>query len=289
MIYKLKPILKHRLWGGSKLAKVYGQTINDKIGEAWILSCLDKDISLTDEGKTLSQLFQENPEIVAQDYKGKFPLLIKLIDAHDDLSIQVHPEIKTEFWHILNPNPSYLYLGFNKKTNKDEVQSALKADKITDLLNHIQVKKDDSFMINPGTVHAIGKSTFLLEIQQSADVTYRLFDFNRKDSNGKTRELHVDQALKCLNYDRFSSNTTIASYALASCPFFNVYKFEINGPQDFNCESFSFHSLIVLNGRGTITTRSKEVTFKQYDSFFIPAGSGKYQLDGKATIVLVTL
>ena len=283
MIYKLKPILKHRLWGGKLLPQIYGSKTSDTIGEAWILSCIGNDNSPLENGRTLLDLFNRNPNIVAEGFKGPFPLLIKLIDAQDDLSIQVHPSSKTEFWHILNKKPSKLYMGFNQKVDKQQVKQALTQNKITSLLNNVDVVADDSYLINPGTVHAIGKKTFLIEIQQSADTTYRV------DKNGMHRDLHISQALDCLDYNQYSLEKHGKNDHLINCPFFNVYKYKIFDKVTLNAGKNSFHAIVVLEGNGQIKTDKKSVIFKAYDTFFIPANAGEYEVSGSSTIVVVTL
>jgi len=152
MFYKLNPILTYNLWGGEKLSKLYNQE-TDQYGEAWILSCLNGKNSPIGRGyfykksyMTLKDLFDANPNIVRKGYKGKFPLLIKLIDAQQDLSIQVHPKVKTEFWHVLNRRPSHLYMGFNSKTNRKEVSDILRYGDITQSLNHIEVNEGASYL-----------------------------------------------------------------------------------------------------------------------------------------------
>lgn len=289
MIYKLQPILKHRLWGGNNLAKIYHKATDDKIGEAWILSCINDDNSPINNRQTLLTLFKRNPNIVAKGYRGAFPLLIKLIDAQDDLSIQVHPSIKTEFWHILNSLPSKLYMGLNQDSDKKQIENLLKKSQITTTLNHVDVKAGDSYLINPGTIHAIGKKTFLIEIQQSADITYRLYDFNRVDSNGKHRELHINQALECIDYKNLEINQTNNQEHLVNCPFFNVYKYQIKDKIQLNATDKSFHAIVVLNGSGKIKTNDKTLAFSQYETFFVPASTGQYEIDGQATVIHVTL
>lgn len=289
MIYKLKPILKHRLWGGKFLPEIYHVKTDDKIGEAWILSCINDHNSPLENGKTLLDIFKQNPDIVAKGYKGAFPLLIKLIDAKDDLSIQVHPNIKTEFWHILNKNPSKLFMGLNQNTDRNAVEQSLKNSTITDLLNNISVSEGDSYLINPGTIHAIGKNTLLIEIQQSADVTYRLYDFNRVDSNGKHRQLHIKEALDCINFNKLEINKTDQNEHLINCPYFNVYKHKVSDKIMLNATDKSFHAITILEGKGNIKLGNQNVAFNQYDTFFIPASSGQYEIIGKAVIILTTL
>lgn len=296
MIYKLDPILTYNLWGGEKLSKLYHQK-EGRYGEAWILSCLKDKNSPLGRGyfyrkkhRTLKDLFDENPNIVRQGYKGEFPLLIKLIDAKQDLSIQVHPEAKTEFWHILNKRPSSLYMGFRKKMDKKLVSNILKKGDITESLNHIEVSEGDSYLIKPGTIHAIGAGTFLIEIQRSADITYRLYDFHRKDVNGKERELHISKALETINYSKYQIKNGKKIGQLVKCPFFKVSKEDFDYEKEtFNCDKKSFHSVVILSGEGKIIQGLHKMAVKAGDSIFIPAGTGKYKILGTLSFVIVTL
>lgn len=288
MIYKLNPILTYNLWGGKKLSKIYENKSN-QYGEAWILSCLNDKNSKISKNKTLKDLFNKNKNIVRKGYKGEFPLLVKLIDANDDLSIQVHPEVKTEFWHVLNAKPSKLYMGFKKDTSKKEISNILNNGDITKSLNHIAVKKGDSYLIKPGTIHAIGKHTFLIEIQRSADVTYRLYDFNRVDKNGKKRELHIKQALDVINYKKLNIKKTKPSNLLVKCDYFTVSEYKINSSKSFIADENSFHNVVVLSGKGSIKTNKQTIKLKPYDSIFIPSNEGKYQINGKLDIINITL
>lgn len=289
MIFKLRPILKHRVWGGSRLPKIYNIKTTDSIGEAWILSCINNENNFVNTKKTLKDLFLENKDIVAKGWKGNFPILIKLIDAKTDLSIQVHPKAKTEFWHILNKNKSRLYMGFNKNTSSKQVKESLKDSSVCDLLNDVEVTNNCSYLIKPGTVHAIRKNTFLIEIQQSADVTYRMYDYDRIDSDGKKRPLHIKESLACLNYKKLDVKQHKTTTCLVSCPFFKVYKYKINKTKNFNATSKSFNSIVVLSGKGQIISKDKTINIKEYDSLFIPASSGKYTIKGNLSVVLTTL
>lgn len=289
MIYKLQPILKRRIWGGSILPNIYRQNITEPIGEAWILSCLDKDNSPIDKKTTLADLFKANPNIVSHGYNGEFPLLIKLIDAQDDLSIQVHPSSKTEFWHIINPKPSQLYFGFKQDTTRDEVEKVLKEGQITSMLNYIDVSAGDSYLINPGTVHAIGKGTFLVEIQQNVDSTYRLYDYNRVDKDGKPRQLHIEQALYCMNYNQTRVFKNLSFEHIMSTPHFNVFKYQITDKKQLEATDKSFHALVVLTGNGNIKAGDQNIALSQYDTYFIPASTGPYEITGNVTVIVVTL
>jgi len=296
MFYKLNPILTYNLWGGEKLSNLYGQKEN-QYGEAWILSCLGNRNSSIGRGHfhkkeymTLRDLFNDNPDIVRKGYRGEFPLLIKLIDAEKDLSIQVHPKAKTEFWHVLNDKPSHLYMGFNDKTNRNKVANILKTGDITKSLNHIEVKQGSSYLIKPGTIHAIGAGTFLIEIQRSADVTYRLYDFHRKDKDGKERELHIKDALEVINYSKYRVTKRNESGLLVKCPYFKVFRDDLNKEVVTNkATDASFHAVVVINGCGKIKQGSQTRYIKTGDCIFIPAGSGNYKVFGKLSIITVTL
>ncbi|MCQ2796394.1 MAG: class I mannose-6-phosphate isomerase [Bacilli bacterium] len=287
-MYQLSPLFTYNLWGGKKLSKIY-QKKSTQYGEAWILSCLKEMNSPISKGKSLKDLFNQNKNIVKKGYKGDFPLLIKLIDANDDLSIQVHPEVKTEFWHVLNKKPSHLYMGFKKNTNRSQIEKILKNGDITKSLNHVAVKEGDSFLIKPGTIHAIGKHTFLIEIQRSADVTYRLYDFNRVDKYGKKRELHIAQALKVINYQKLPIKRNKPSKVLVKCPFFTVYQELIKKSQSFIADDKSFHSLTVLSGKGNIELGKQIIKLKPFDTVFVPASEGKYTIKGQLKLIRVTL
>lgn len=288
MIYKLEPLLTYNLWGGQKLSKIYHKKTYI-YGEAWIMSCL-KDMNSPIKGKgTLKDVFNKNKDIVKKGYNGEFPLLIKLIDANDDLSIQVHPEAKTECWHILSSKPSKLYFGLKKNSSKKEISNILKKGDITKLLNHIDVKEGDSLLIKPGTIHAIGKHTFLIEIQRSADVTYRLYDFNRVDKNGKKRELHIDKALSVINYKKQIFPKTNKKGLIIHSSFFNVYKEKVSKENKYNADSKSFHAITVIAGKGEIVSKKQNIKLNTFDTIFIPSNEGLYKIKGKLDIIRVTL
>lgn len=297
MFYKLNPILTYRLWGGNKLSKLYKQDHKKKYGEAWIMSCLNDKNSSIGRGhfykkryKTLKDLFDHNPNIVKYGYQGEFPLLIKLIDAKEDLSIQVHPSCKTEFWHVLNSRPSHLYMGFKYDTSRKYIENTLKNGDITHTLNHVKVSDGASYLINPGTIHAIGAGTFLIEIQRSADVTYRLYDYHRKDKDGKERELHIDKALNVINYKSYEIKEGNETGLLVKTPYFQVSRDDLHYEIATNrATKESFHAVVVISGEGHIKQGIHKQYIKTGDCIFIPAGAGKYKVLGKLSIITVTL
>ena len=224
MLYPLffKPISKERLWGGRKLMDFLNKPFHgDQIGESWELSAVSGDESVVLDGPLQGKSLNELIEIYKADLVGKsvyerfgndFPILIKYIDAQKDLSVQLHPHDhlakerhnsfgKNEMWYIMDADPkAQLIMGFSKDTDKKEYQSYLKNGNIEDLLHYDGVKRGDTFFIRTGTVHAIGAGILLAEIQQTSDITYRIFDWNRKDKGGNARELHTELALGAIDF-----------------------------------------------------------------------------------------
>ena len=250
MLYPLKfhPILKKKIWGGERLA-YKSEEHEESIGESWEISAVEDNISVVSNGILADNDLQELIEVYMGDLVGdhiyekfgiEFPLLIKYIDANDDLSIQVHPDDetakerhnaygKTEMWYIVDAEKdSSLVLGFNHEIDKATYLQALHQNKLMDLLNVQKVKKGESFFIPAGLVHAIGKGCLIAEIQQTSDITYRIYDYNRKDANGNTRELHTDLATDVINYSyqpQHRVNYTPQdnqSAKLVKCPYFTT-------------------------------------------------------------------
>jgi len=224
MLYPLKfqPILKDKIWGGKKLKNLFNKAAEtDKLGESWELSGYENDESVVTNGFLAGNNLAELIEIYMDELVGdkvynqyglSFPLLFKLIDANENLSIQVHPgdEVaaerhnsygKTEMWYVVDADPDgKLIIGFTKDCTREEYLDALDNDKVEDLLQHVPVKKGDVFFIPAGLVHAIGKGVVVAEIQQSSDITYRIYDFKRVDEQGNERELHTEQALDVIDF-----------------------------------------------------------------------------------------
>lgn len=225
MLYPLKfdPILKDKIWGGAKLQKLFNKQANsDNVGESWELSGYEGDESVVNNGFLAGNTLTELIEVYMGELIGdkvfdkfglSFPLLFKLIDADDDLSIQVHPNDetaasrhnsfgKTEMWYVLDAEPgAELIVGFNEGASADKCISLLEENRIEEILQHVPVKKGDVFFIPAGLVHGIGKGVLVAEIQESSDITYRIYDYHRKDDKGNERELHVDQALDVIDFD----------------------------------------------------------------------------------------
>ncbi len=300
MIYKLKPACVDYLWGGTKLKTKYGkQSDKDIIAETWELSChKDGQSTVEETGETLSELLVKNPEYVGKacDKFEDFPILIKLIDAKQALSIQVHPSDeyalanekqfgKTEMWYVVDcEKDAFLYYGFKEKCDKETFKTAIENSTVCDLLNKVYVKPGDVFFIEAGTIHAIGAGILIAEVQQNSNVTYRVYDFDRVGVDGNKRELHVEKACEVTNYNK-QETTQNASGVLASCEYFTVEKINLDG-ENINKAEKSFHSLLVTNGSGEITCDEQKINFNAGDSIFIPANSSDYTLAGKAEIIL---
>ena len=290
---KFKPIYKHRIWGGQKLREVFGKDIpkNDKIGESWELADLPEDKSIITNGElagqTLISAIEKFPmEITGTKYfKGPFPLLIKFLDAQDTLSVQVHPdeetcrrmgegEPKTECWYIISAEPeAVIYKGIKKEVTKSQFASAIEKGDVEDLLVKVHVKAGECHFLPAGTAHAIGPGLLITEIQLPSDTTYRIFDWNRVDKNGKARQLHIKQALESIHFNMSDDELPVTTIGrLVDSKYFRIDK----GHQVKNCEVLlspdQMKTLIFLSGHGTILgTEVDAVEFKAGDCMLIPA------------------
>ncbi len=278
-VVKLIPITKAYLWGGTYLKK-YRKTDEDVISESWELSIRkDNNVAVEGSNKPLNELLSDKD--LGRNCKRfpYFPLLIKLIDARDNLSIQVHPSDdyalknensfgKSEMWHIIDAEKDAgLYVGLNKDYSKEEIEEKLKDSTIEECLNFYKVKPGDTFIINPGTIHAIGKGVRLIEIQQNSDLTYRLYDYLRKDKNGNYRELHIDKALKVIDYHKYE-NRPIKSDILADNQYFKVIRKSFDKELKISANEGSFLSFTFIEGNGLVD----DIPFHEYDTFFLPNG-----------------
>ncbi|MCR5185048.1 MAG: class I mannose-6-phosphate isomerase [Bacilli bacterium] len=294
-VVKLKPCVKSYLWGGQYFQK-YHKSDLDIVSELWELSTRDESSSLIDSGinkdKRLSDVITKEdlgPNALKYPY---FPLLIKLIDAKDDLSIQVHPSDeyalknehsfgKSEMWHIIDADEGCgIYVGFNKDYTKEEIEKRLKDNTILETLNFFNVKKGDTYLINPGTIHAIGKGVRLIEIQQNSDLTYRLYDYLRKDKDGNYRELHIEKALHVINYQKYEK-PVLKGDLLADNEYFHVERKEINGELLIKANQGSFVSFTFIEGEGVVD----DITANRFDTFFLP-NKKECLIKGKGTIII---
>jgi len=284
---EFEPVFKEKPWGGNKLKKILNKNIpSDKTGESWEISTVPGSVSVVKngyfKGERLDNLIEKYQDKlvgkkVDKQFKNEFPLLIKYIDANDDLSIQVHPDDemakkhhnsfgKNELWHIIQADKdAVLYIGLKEKTDKKTYLTALKNGVLEKLLNKIPVQAGDTFYIPAGTVHAIGKGVLLAEIQQTSDITYRIYDWNRLGLDNKPRELHTDLALKAISF-RAKPDKRIGNHI--ETPNFKMDKLSLNENQNFDLsKQDSFVILMNLEGKFEINGK----LFEKGDTFLIPA------------------
>ncbi len=294
-VVKLKPVVKSYIWGGQYFQK-FGKGDQDVISELWELSLRDNNSSIIASGK-----FSGKPlnEVITKEDVGPvqarfpyFPLLIKLIDAKRDLSVQVHPSDdyalkneksfgKSEMWHIIDADEGAgLYVGLKENSSKEEIERRLKDGTILEALNFVHVKPGDTYIINPGTIHAIGAGVRLIEIQQNSDLTYRLYDYNRLDKDGNPRELHIEKALKVIDYSKYNFKNNEGS-VLADNQYFKVRRESFDGELEIKADGESFISFTIIEGNGTVDGEKAQ----QFDTFFLPYGA-KCTLKGKGVVVL---
>lgn len=310
---KLKPAYKDYLWGGTKLRDVFNKNCSfDKIAESWELSCHPDGYSViencSDKDETLNSYIEKNGLSVLGTNCSefdRFPVLIKLIDARDDLSVQVHPDNeyalrvegeygKTEMWYIAecDENASLLY-GFNQTITKEEFAEHIKNNTLTEAAKRIPVKKGDVFFIKAGTLHAIGKGIVIAEIQQNSNTTYRIYDYGRTDKNGNTRELHIDKACEVTDlcpavpypYHEPVKFDGYTSRLLSSCDYFTAHLLDISSKANLNTDSSSFEHLLIIEGEGVFSGDSCSMPLKKGDSIFIPAGYGSSTITGNCLII----
>ena len=313
-IYPLKfiPILKEKIWGGEKLRTILNKDLpQDNIGESWELSAVEGSESIIAngvyQGKSIVDLIQEFPleilgSAICRNFGKKFPLLFKFIDAKEDLSIQVHPNNKlalerhgslgkTEMWYIMNSDPNAeLVVGFNKDTDKQTYIDALGKKDLLPLLNEVKVNKGDVFFLETGTIHAIRAGVFLAEIQQSSDITYRVYDWNRKDKDGIARELHTDLALDAINYkatDAKINYITIEnqSNTLIQSPFFTTNIIPLDGEMVVYHEGECFKVYMCVDGSFEIRHKSDTYQYTCGDTVLIPAAMVDFKLIGKGSLL----
>lgn len=311
-ILKLKPAFKDNLWGGHRLVEEFNFDYDGEIcAEAWVLSCHPDGPSIIAEGEYAGRTLKEYIDAEGFEVLGTncrrfrdFPILVKFIDARDDLSIQVHPSNgyalrnegqygKTEMWYVLDAEPgAFLYQGFKKAISKEEYRERIENNTLLEVLNKVEVHKGDIVFIESGTLHAIGKGIMVAEIQQNSNVTYRIYDYNRKDKNGKTRELHIDKALAVTNrVPPVKENTGFPH--IADCDYFTVDRVNLDGISRYRMQGTvtekSFLSLLILDGEGTISSQGEKKSFRKGDSLLITAGSGDYQIEGKCDALMTTI
>ncbi len=303
---KLTPAIKDYLWGGTRLITDYNkQTELTKAAESWELSTHPDGestvLSQPWQGMKLTEYIRsQGSECLGTKAAGFdfFPILIKLIDAKDNLSIQVHPDDeyamrvegeygKTEMWYIADcDDGAYLYYGLNRTVTKEEFRQSIENNTVLELLNKVPIHKGDVFFIPSGTIHAICSGTLICEVQQNSNTTYRVYDYDRRDAAGNARELHIEKAIDVARLTPSPAQQAPSNGVLASCKYFTVEKINCSGSLDIQLDTTSFRSLVILDGNGTATAGGKEIPVRKGDSLFLPAQNGILTVTGNIEGIL---
>lgn len=312
---KMHPCYKEYLWGGTRLKPDFGKSdAPDVTAESWELAAHPDGASAADTppytGMTLSDLAALDRDA----FWGKacrsdaFPLLVKLIDAEKDLSIQVHPsdatalsergeQGKAEMWYIVDAKPNAaIYYGFSKKVSKDEFIRRAQDGTICEVLNRVSVSRGDVFFILPGTIHAIGAGLVIAEIQQNSNTTFRVYDYLRRGADGKLRPLHLERAAAVLDFTpvipsecRANNSLYLPEFTFSemfSCKYFRAYCIDVREAITLCCDGTSFHHLLCVDDAGALVHQGKEYPFTKGESYFMPAQSGEYIIRGKSRVLL---
>lgn len=316
---KFAPIFRERIWGGHRLKSWFSLTDPRPIGEYWLLSAHPSGISVVDngplKGMTLNELIARYPdEYLGQSPQDRFPLLVKLIEAADDLSVQVHPDDgfarqaegdygKTEAWYILEHGPSAEIIYGHRFSDVEQFRRSIQAKTVQDYLQRRPIQKDDLVFVPAGTLHAILQGTVLLEIQQTSDVTYRVYDWDRLDANGRSRQLHTEQAGTVMfrtppvshavgQAKKLLQNDSVVHEHLLSCPFFEIERIQIGAGK--SCVLATGRAgnpdvLVILEGEGFVAYGEQKqlVAFKKGDLLLIPASLRRYQIHAGQQVKII--
>ena len=310
---KLRPCYKEYLWGGERLKREFNKADAPAVtAESWELSCHPDGMSVVAEGPYAGKSLTQLGELDRAGFwgsackSGDFPILVKLIDAHRDLSVQVHPSDdtardgergKAEMWYIVDAEPqACLYLGFSQKLTKEEFLRRAADGTILEVLNRVPVSRGDVFYILPGTVHAVGAGLIMAEVQQNSNTTFRVYDYGRKDQNGALRPLHIERAadvadLRPIVPEECRANSTVTFPGLTmaemfSCQYFRAYRLDVSGRVQLRCDGKSFQHLLCVEGSGYIQTSFDIYPFRRGESWFLPAALGEYIIEGQGRLLL---
>ncbi|WP_260631426.1 mannose-6-phosphate isomerase, class I [Neobacillus niacini] len=306
----LKPVFKERIWGGSTLREEFGYEIpSDQTGECWAISAHPNGPSIIENGPyagmALDELWSKHPELFGNSKEEVFPLLTKILDANMDLSVQVHPEDayanihengelgKTECWYILDcKKDADMIFGHNAKTKEDLIQQ-ISEGKWNELLRRVKIKPGDFFYVPSGTIHALCEGTLVLETQQSSDTTYRVYDYDRRDSEGNLRDLHLEKAIDVTTVPHHETgfspvveereNVTITMFTKSE--FFSVYKWDIGGRSVFSFTD-QYLLLSVIKGDGVLVHDGERYPLKKGTHLIIPVGLGEFEIDGNCELIV---
>lgn len=324
MLYplKFKPIYKEKIWGGHKFHTLLHKEECAEIpqcGESWEVSGFDEEPSVVTNGFLAGNTLNELIEVYMGDLVGEkvfhqygqvFPLLVKFIDAQDDLSVQVHPDDelaqklgepngKTEMWYVIDAAPgSELVYGFNEELSKDEFRKAIEDNTLMEKLRRVPVKQGDVFFIEPGTLHAIGKGILIAEIQQSSNVTYRVYDYGRLGADGKPRPLHIEKALEVTNTKPLDPERPVygleldgvVTQLLADCQYFNVNRHRLIKELELYADKNSFAHVLMIGGSGgELVADNYRLELTMGSSVFVPAGTGAFAIKGNCDVIVTTI
>ena len=306
----LNAVLQEKIWGGTKLQSLFHFPIpSDKTGEAWIISAHPHGVSTVKSpspyaGMGLDKLYKQYPELFNGQHLKSFPLLIKLLDAADDLSVQVHPDDayalshegeygKNECWYVVQAEPGAKIVYGHSAMTKEEFTEKINEEAWSELFTEVPVKAGDFFNVPSGTIHAIGGGIVILETQQNSDTTYRVYDYHRKDNSGNLRPLHIQQTIDVttipqsvptINQQVVTTDTGIRTTFVEN-KFFTVWKYDIDGDYS-DALSSTYHLVTVLDGNGTLTVDGTTYPIEKADSFILPSGTPTLQVNGSVQLIV---
>ncbi|MDU6600782.1 mannose-6-phosphate isomerase [Streptococcus sp. HMSC071H03] len=306
----LQSVMQEKIWGGTKLRDEFGYKIpSDKVGEYWAISAHPHGVSTIKNGRFagmgLDQLYAEHRELFGNSSEPVFPLLTKILDANDWLSVQVHPDDhyamehegelgKTECWYVIAADEgAEIIYGHNAKS-REELRQQIEKKEWDKLLTKVPVKAGDFFYVPSGTMHAIGSGILILETQQSSDTTYRVYDFDRKDAKGNLRELHLEKSIDVLNIGAPANSRPVTvkaddltSTLLVASDFFAVYKWEVSGKVDIE-KTAAYLLVSVLAGQGVLTVDGETYPIAKGDHFILPSDVEEWTFEGKNLEMIVS-
>lgn len=313
---KISYVAKSRIWGGENLTRMFGkENSGENIGETWELTVRSDEMSNIINGEfagmPLGDYINADKSVMGEKYDGgRFPLLIKFIDAKDKLSVQVHPDDdyaaahendpgKTEMWYIVDAKPgAKIVYGLADGIDSEDFSRAVESGNIDSAMGYTEVKKGETYFIPSGLLHAIGEGIIIAEIQQNSDLTYRVYDYDRRDAKGNLRELHIEKSLavvKPFTEDEIDEIRFEAKDAeddestLAHCRYFRVKHYDISEEITLNSDKDSFASVLCIGGKGNIHFENADYELSAGDSYFIPSGMGEYKVIGDTEIIVSTL
>lgn len=309
---KLHPCYKEYLWGGTRLKKDFGKRDAPEVtAESWELADHPQGKSVIAEGPLIGKTLGDLDRLTywgSECRNGDFPILVKLIDAKKDLSIQVHPSDQTadcaageqgkaEMWYIVDCEPqAAIYFGFSQLISKEEFLSRADDGSICEVLNRVPVQKGDVFFILPGTIHAIGAGIVIAEIQQNSNTTFRVYDYQRRDADGNLRPLHLKRASEVVDYKptipeecRSNCASVFSGFTITemfSCQYFHAYRIDVRKRVTLKCDGTSFQHILCVEGSGEIIVGDQKWTINCGESFFLPAAMGEYAVAGACRVLL---